>query len=138
NEKTCGELRTVRRRNHSLFEWEVASGHLTWEEGAELRLLLATARVHPSEALSLGNFDRAGTSRMEAASRWRIDRRRDVAFEDDAPPLQHQPRIRKGHGRQQRPGVRVFRVLIERLAGRGLDDLSEVHHGHAVAHVLHD
>ena len=46
--------------------------------------------------------------------------------------------IRHRHRRQQRDGVRMERVLVERGGRRDLDDLAEVHHGHAVGDVADD
>ena len=75
---------------------------------------------------------------VEAAARRRVDGARHVALEDDPPPLALGGGIRHGHGRQQRPGVRVARAGVERVRRPDLDDLAEVHHRDAVADVLHD
>ena len=47
-------------------------------------------------------------------------------------------RVGHRHGRHQRAGVRMPRVRVELRRVGVLDDLAEVHHGHAVAHVAHD
>src|SRR5439155_6330732 len=47
-------------------------------------------------------------------------------------------RIGEGQGREQRLRVRVQRGVVERLAVGDLDDLAEVHDGHAVGDVAHD
>ena len=71
----------------------------------------------------------------ETASRWGIDGRGDVAFEDDALALGG--RIDRRDGREQRLGVGRQWVGVQRLLRRDLHHLAEVHHAHAVGHVLH-
>src|SRR5436190_203625 len=69
------------------------------------------------------------------APRRRIERARHLAPQDRALPGKLDGRIRYGHGREQGFGVRVLRVLIERLPVGQLDDLAQVHHGHPVRDV---
>src|SRR4051812_49126212 len=75
-------------------------------------------------------------ARVEPARGRRVRRARHVAAEYLTAALS--ARARHRHGRQQRARVRVARMRVEGLAVRDLDDLAEVHHGHAVAHVPHD
>ena len=58
-----------------------------------------------------------------------------VAGEQDPLPAVLDLRVRHRHRRQQRPGVRVQRVVVERLRRRLLDQRAEVHHADPVADV---
>ena len=78
--------------------------------------------------------DRA--ARVESASRWRIERRRHFPLEHDTLTLAS--RIWDGNGRHQRFGVRMERIVVERVAIGQLDDLAQIHHRHPVCHVLDD
>src|SRR5205085_4793856 len=52
--------------------------------------------------------------------------------------LAHAPRIRNGHRGEERAGVLVLRVRVDRLGRAGLDDLPLVHDRDAVAHRPYD
>src|SRR5256884_331479 len=75
---------------------------------------------------------------MEDTPARRIERARHFAAQHDPLTLGFERRIGDGHGREQRLRVRVQRRVVERLAVGDLDDLAEVHDGHAVGDVAHD
>src|SRR4051794_34571613 len=94
-------------------------------ELAELRCLLIAFALHC-----------AGTARVKGTTRRRIERTWDVALEQHSETPA--PGIGDRNGREQRACVRVV-PLVEEIAGAGrFDDLTEVHHRHAVAHVFDD
>ena len=64
---------------------------------------------------------------VEAAGRWWVGGGGHVALQDDPLPLPLLLRIGDGHGGQQGDGVRVVRVLVQRVPVGNLDDLAEVH-----------
>src|SRR4249919_2642459 len=72
------------------------------------RVLVALPRHH------------ARTARMERAARGRIERRGEIAFEQDAKPLLGG--IRHGRGREEGARIRMSRVLVEVRGVRLLDD----------------
>src|SRR5918999_4653676 len=76
---------------------------------------------------------RPGAPRMEAAPARRVDRRRDVALEDDSLLLSGQIGIRDRHRREQGPRVRMLGVLVQSLARCDLGDLAEIHDRDPVA-----
>ena len=90
-----------------------------------------------------GRLDRAdrlrlGAAGVEEAARRRVDRRRDVAGEDDAVRRAGAIRVGDHRRREQRHGVGMAR-RAEEIPNRGhLDDLPQVHDRHPVAHVLDD
>src|SRR6266496_1268350 len=86
---------------------------------------------HPLLALLDGN----GAPGVKDASRRRAERARHLAPQDRALAGELDRRVGDGHGREQGLGVRVLRVLVERLPVGQLDDLAEVHHGHLVRDV---
>jgi len=98
---------------------EVVGGHL-----AERRLV------------QHANLLRVVAARVEAAARRRGDRAGDIPRQDHARLLS--PRVRDGGGREQRLGVGVERDPVEGLGVGQFRELSQVHHGHAVADVLHN
>src|SRR5438270_6586304 len=75
---------------------------------------------------------------MEPAPRWRIDRTGDIALQHDAFALVAEIGIRDGHCGEQRLRVRHDRTLVELLCGRHFDELAEVHHRDAIAHMAYD
>ncbi len=99
---------------------EVA-GTLFREEGVDL-----LADVHHIRA--------AG---VEMTAGGRVDRARHVAGEDDPLALLLDHRIGNRHRRKQGLRVRVQWRVVELVAVGHLDDLAEVHHGHAVGDVAH-
>src|SRR5215470_3743561 len=88
-------------------------------------LLVLRARRHAQAA-----------ARVEAAARRRIDRARHVTLEQDALALQRG--VRNRHRGEQRLGVGMLGIGVQLLRRRDLDDLAQVHHGHARADVLDD
>ena len=72
---------------------------------------------------------------VEVAPRRRVHRRRDVAAQDDPPPVALDLRVRDRHGRQQGHRVRMERLAVELARRRQLHDPPEVHHGDPVADV---
>ena len=74
---------------------------------------------------------------METAARGWIHRRRHVAGEDDPLALRLHGGIGYRHRREESLAIRVERTLVEVDAVRELDDLPQIHHGDAVADVLH-
>src|ERR1700730_3668421 len=71
---------------------------------------------------------------VEAASRWRIDRARNVTLEHDS--LASHRGIGNGYRGEERLGVGVRRISVQLLARRNLDDLPEIHHGYARRYVF--
>ena len=79
-----------------------------------------------------------GAARMEGAARGRVHGRRGSAAQDDALPRAFGRRVWQGDGADEGLRVGVERVLLERLCCGRLHDVTQVHHGDAVAHVLDD
>src|SRR5450759_4409172 len=79
---------------------------------------------------------RSRAARVEDAALGRVRRAGHAALEDDAPPGALGGGVGDRHRREQRLGVRVLRLVIKHRAVRDLDDLAEVHDGHAVGGVL--
>src|SRR5665647_2111321 len=79
---------------------------------------------------------RPRAARVEDAALGRVRRAGHVALEDDAPPGALGGGVGDRHRREQRLGVRVLRLVVEHRAVRDLNDLAEVHDGHAVGGVL--
>src|SRR5579859_5538681 len=79
-------------------------------------------------------FLRTGAAWVKGAAARRIERARNFSFEDDA----QAPTARFGDRDRREQGARVrVMSLGEKVAGLGgLNDLAQVHDGHAVAHVL--
>ena len=102
--------------------------HATYWPGADLADLRLLGRA------ALLRLRAAGA---EPAAARRRDRRRDLAAEV-RPVLGPLVRVRDRDRGEQRGGVRVRRLLVERVGRADLADLAEVHHDDAVADVLHD
>ena len=81
-----------------------------------------------------GLGDRA--SRVKPAAARRISRAWNVAPDNGRPCLLVSTLSR--HRGQQGLRVGVLGMLVEVLAGGDLDDLAEIHHGHAVRYVTND
>src|SRR5450759_3423532 len=94
------------------------------------------ARAHQRGHGRGADLLRPRAARVEDAALGRVRRAGHIALEDDAPPGALGGGIGDRHRREQRLGVRVLRVVIEHHAIRDLDDLAEVHDGHAVGGVL--
>ena len=123
--------RCAARRGHALGdlgvrEREVAGGDVAALLGLQQRLLGAADLL------------RLPAARVEPARRRRVGRRRHVAGEDLALLRRRERRVGDRHGRHQRARVRHPRVRVELVGVGQLDDLAEVHHRDAVAHVAHD
>ena len=90
---------------------------------------------HRAQPRGLGRAarQRDRAARVEAAARGGFERARDLAAHHDlVAPL---VRVGRQGGREQRPGVGMPRVPGHRRRRSDLHDLTEVHHGHGVAHV---
>src|SRR5579859_1895793 len=74
---------------------------------------------------------------LQTAAFRRFDRTGDIACQNDPLPFAFDHRIRDRNRTQERPGVRVQRLLVESVAGGDLDNLADVHHRHAVRDVAH-
>ena len=87
-----------------------------------IRTQLAQFGPYPLAAL-----DRDRATRMEDATRGRIDRARHLAF--DRPELAGLLDAGVGHRHrgEERLGIRVERIVEELVAGRQLDDTAEIH-----------
>ncbi len=72
---------------------------------------------------------------VEAAARRRVDGAGHVAREQN--PIFLPQGIGHRRGGKERLGVRVLGIAVEGRVGRGLDDLSQVHHQDPVAEVFH-
>src|SRR5713226_4852044 len=79
--------------------------------------------------------DRA--ARVEPAAFRRVDRRWDLALEQDGLAARLELGVRVRDRAQQNLGVWVERVVVNLSAVRDLDDLAEVHDRHPVADVAH-
>src|SRR5260370_6340612 len=79
--------------------------------------------------------DRA--ARMEPAAFGRVDRRGDLALEQDGLAARLELGVRVRDRAQQDLGVWMQRVVVNLSTVRDLDDLAEVHDRHAVADVAH-
>ena len=119
-----GRLRPRKRILRERQVVQVASRDVAVASRAQRRLL-RTATIKS-----------VGAARVKAASRGRIDGARHIALEDDASTGRSWLRYRY-RGKQ---GLRVgmLRRPEELAFLRQFDDFAEVHHGHAVRHVLDD
>jgi hypothetical protein len=72
---------------------------------------------------------------MEMASGRRIDRARHIAMQNALVALDR--RVRDGNGRKQQLGVGMQRSREEGVLLGALDNATEIHHGDAMADVLH-
>jgi hypothetical protein len=75
---------------------------------------------------------------MEAATRRRVDRARDIPLQNDPRSPLLDPWVGNWHRGQQRLGIRVQREIVQLVAVCDLDDLAHVHDGDAVADVADD
>src|SRR6476620_11541173 len=117
----------LRGGHRPALERVVALGHVALAEWIE-RWLLDVAMP----------FDEARAARVEPARARRIDRARDVAFEDDRLALAAALGVRDRNRRKECARVRVLRLLVERVTRRELRDLAQVHDHHAVGDVADD
>src|SRR5215204_5961210 len=79
----------------------------------------------------------AGAAGVEGAALRGVGRGRHVAGEDHAPPLAFLVGVGYGDGREQRGGVGVARLVVERVPVGDLHDLAEVHDGDPIGDVLY-
>src|SRR5207245_6493566 len=98
------------------------------------------ARLHRSQRRHLHAADLLGegAARVKAAARGRVDRTGHLAAERHVPAEPGLSRARNWHGREQRLGVWMVWPLIQVVAPGELDDLPNVHHRDAVAHLADD
>ena len=80
-------------------------------------------------------FGRINASGMEAAPRWRIDRRWDVALFDHA-DIERRIRIRRGTRTQKEFGVGMSGHVVERVGFCNFAEFAEVHDGDSVGNVF--
>src|SRR3990172_6477844 len=76
-------------------------------------------------------------ARVKPATRRRVDRAGDIAFQNDALAFSLDHRVWDGHRREQRLGVRVKRMVVKLISSRQLDDLAQVHYGCAIGDMPH-
>ena len=82
------------------------------------------------------NVFRERAARAEPAARRRVDGVGRIALDRRlVGPL---ARIHRRPRRQERAGIGMLRIAVDRLDRAQLDDLAEIHDQHAVAEVLHD
>ena len=93
---------------------------------------VAAAIVDKWRLLHPASVDSDGTARVEAAAWRRVDRARNVTFQNDALALLLHNRVRDRHGRKQRLRVGMEWLAVEFLGIGELDDFAEVHHRDAV------
>ena len=72
---------------------------------------------------------------MKRTPRWRVGRRRNIAPEHDT--ASPRCRFRRGHGREQGPGVRVKRFRKQFPRRCEFHQFAQIHDGNPVADVLH-
>src|SRR5260370_26613970 len=108
------------------LSWEGARRDVTVSLLLQRRLDLAADR-------KLG--DRA--ARVEPAALGRVDRRGDLALEQDGLAVRLELGVRVWDRAQQDLRVWMERVVVDLSAARDLDDLAEVHDRHAVADVAY-
>src|SRR5258706_15434089 len=94
------------------------------------RDLFQFRRLLPADRL------RISAAWMEMTAGWRVGRIRHFALEDDE--LGAKARIGLRNRGKKRLGVRMLRGREELLSRRDLHDPADVHHGDALADVLHD
>ena len=98
--------------------------------------------VTRAELAQLGLLDRAALLRLPAtsvehAAGRRVDRAGQVTLQQDPLALARCSGVGHRHGRQQRVGVGVQRLLVEGVAVGELHDVTEIHHGDAVGDVAY-
>ena len=98
------------------------------------RNVMARRNFAQQGRLDFAAGDRVRAAGVEVAARGRIDGARHVALQHAFLPLNR--RVGHRHGREQRLGVGVLRVLEDRPCVGVLDDAAEIHHRDAVADVL--
>src|SRR5437763_6173621 len=74
------------------------------------------------------------TARSKWTTGWRVNRRRDIAGQNDALPPGF--RIDRRHGRNHGFGIRMFRLEQQSFGFSRFHDFSQVHHHDAMADVL--
>jgi len=99
---------------------------------------MAVPPVDQGRLLDRADLLRLPAARAKAAAGGRVGRARHVAREDDPLALAALGGILDRDGGEQRLRIGMRRVLVDLLARPDLDDLPEVHHGHAVRDVADD
>ena len=74
---------------------------------------------------------------MEHAPGWRVERAGHISGQNDPLPLGLDDRVRNGHRREQRLGIRMQRVLVKLCPIRYLHHMAQIHHRDPVADVAH-
>ena len=74
-------------------------------------------------------------ARVEAAAARRVHRAGYIAHQDDALAFLFDDRIGDRHGGEQRLGVGVQGIVVERIAIRQFDDFAQIHDGDTVGDV---
>src|SRR5262249_28050962 len=112
-------------------------------EGPDLRGEMAGCEMPPSGLHLQRWLDlptdllRQWATRVEATARGEVDGARQIALEDDALASLLDTWIGNGYGGEQRRGVGVQRIAIDRVPVRYLHDLAKVHHGNPRRDMAH-
>src|SRR5437868_121908 len=86
---------------------------------------LTPSQIAKLRLVYLAVFLRNRAPGMEVTTRWRLDRRGNIASQDD--PLLAVGRVGNGNRREQGARVWMLRAAIELFGFRELDDLAEIH-----------
>ncbi len=78
-----------------------------------------------------------GTASAEVTAMGRIGRAGHIALKDDTLARLFNHGIGNRHSGEQRLGVRMFRILIERIACGQLNHLAKIHDGDTVSNVTY-
>src|SRR5256714_1163376 len=76
-------------------------------------------------------LNRPGAARVEAAALRRVYRRGHVALQDDAPARRLDDGVGDGDGGDERLRVRHQGVAVDDLRVREVDEVAQIHDGHA-------
>ena len=100
--------------------------------------LVPVAHTFKWRFFDTANLLRHWAAGVEPAPCGRVERARHLAGHHGPVVQPAEPWVRDRYGRKERLCVRVVGTGIERIALGYLHDLSQVHHGHPVAHLAHD
>src|SRR5687768_12964158 len=100
----------------------VAGGPMAGQHFYQRGVWLAEAQIETDRA-----------ARVEVAAARRIGRAGEIACDDDTLAVFLDCGIGNRDGQKQRLRIRMLRVIVQFVGRPDLDDLAEVHHGHAVA-----
>ncbi len=76
-------------------------------------------------------------ARVEAASRWWVEGAGNLTFQDDVLPFFFNEGICYRHSGEECSGVGVQGIIVELSCSGNFYDMSQVHHGYAVADMAH-